>query len=347
MSLAPVMPAQATSVPALVDAMAVRSGGWVVIERFGAVVTHGTGPLPCPAPLAEALLSKCSRPLRDAVTWARGGRTLRGTLAGVPVTAVDLGPGATAWFVGGEAEHAVLPLLVATLDDDVPLVRDAAVEALLHPRGPSGVRRAPAAVLLVLTSSTPMTVLARTAAAAVAGTDARVHTESDHVVVALTAGADADAARAVDVVRARCADVVAGLAAVPESAADWAATAELARASARAASRLGRVLGDASDPAVAAEVVVDEAQQSVATLAGQLRVTPLRWLEEHDARTSGELVATLTAWCRAGFDVAAAAAVLHVHPNTLRYRLRRAGELSGLDLSRPRHVLALQLMLDT
>jgi DNA-binding PucR family transcriptional regulator len=35
-----------------------------------------------------------------------------------------------------------------------------------------------------------------------------------------------------------------------------------------------------------------------------------------------------------------------VHPNTLRYRLKRATEVSGLDVTRPRQLLALQLLLE-
>jgi DNA-binding PucR family transcriptional regulator len=46
-------------------------------------------------------------------------------------------------------------------------------------------------------------------------------------------------------------------------------------------------------------------------------------------------------------DVRAAAARLHVHPNTLRYRVRRAAELTGLDLDDPlvRLFASLQLRL--
>jgi DNA-binding PucR family transcriptional regulator len=51
--------------------------------------------------------------------------------------------------------------------------------------------------------------------------------------------------------------------------------------------------------------------------------------------------------CDAFGDVRAAAARLYIHPNTLRYRIRRAQELTGLDLSPPQQRLlaALQLRL--
>ncbi|CAN5344369.1 helix-turn-helix domain-containing protein [soil metagenome] len=46
-----------------------------------------------------------------------------------------------------------------------------------------------------------------------------------------------------------------------------------------------------------------------------------------------DLMATLDAWFAADFDRRAAAQVLMVHPNTLDYRLRRIGELTGKDLT--------------
>jgi sugar diacid utilization regulator len=104
-------------------------------------------------------------------------------------------------------------------------------------------------------------------------------------------------------------------------------------------------VGRATDPAVAAELVVNEAEAAVADLVRELPDAPLRRLQEHDQRVGGELVASVTAWCRAGFDVPSAAGTLHVHTNTLRYRLKRAAEVSGLDLTRPRQLLALQLLL--
>jgi DNA-binding PucR family transcriptional regulator len=43
-------------------------------------------------------------------------------------------------------------------------------------------------------------------------------------------------------------------------------------------------------------------------------------------------VPSVRAYLDAFGDVRTAAGELHVHPNTLRYRLRRARELTGLDL---------------
>ena len=59
----------------------------------------------------------------------------------------------------------------------------------------------------------------------------------------------------------------------------------------------------------------------------------------------GVLGPSLLAYLDAFGDVRAAAATLHVHPNTLRYRVRKAAEASGLDLDDPLQRLFAQLQL--
>lgn len=54
-----------------------------------------------------------------------------------------------------------------------------------------------------------------------------------------------------------------------------------------------------------------------------------------------DLVATIEAWFDADFSRRRAADILHVHPNTLDYRLKRVGELTGLD---PATARGLQLL---
>ena len=77
----------------------------------------------------------------------------------------------------------------------------------------------------------------------------------------------------------------------------------------------------------------DEATGPVATL--------LAYDERHDAH----LLETLEAWLDSFGDVASAAAATFVHPNTLRYRLRRLAEVSGLDLADPEQRFAAMLEL--
>lgn len=72
--------------------------------------------------------------------------------------------------------------------------------------------------------------------------------------------------------------------------------------------------------------------------AARLAAGVLGPLEPHsDGRT--DLGATLAVFIACDLDRQSAAARLHVHPNTLDYRLRRITELTGLRLSEPRGVL--------
>jgi GAF domain-containing protein len=55
-------------------------------------------------------------------------------------------------------------------------------------------------------------------------------------------------------------------------------------------------------------------------------------LAEYDTQRGAQLLATLEEFLRRHGSISATSEVLYVHPNTLRQRLRRIGELSGLDL---------------
>lgn len=79
----------------------------------------------------------------------------------------------------------------------------------------------------------------------------------------------------------------------------------------------------------------------------RLRDPRLAELSGHDARHGSDLGPSVLAYLDAFGDVRRAASALNVHPNTLRYRLRRAQELVGIDLGDPeqRLLAALQLRL--
>jgi DNA-binding PucR family transcriptional regulator len=68
-------------------------------------------------------------------------------------------------------------------------------------------------------------------------------------------------------------------------------------------------------------------------------------LVDYDRKHGTELVGSVVAWLDALGDVRAAAAGLTVHPNTLRYRVRRAVAVGGLDLDDPRARLMHHLQL--
>ena len=56
--------------------------------------------------------------------------------------------------------------------------------------------------------------------------------------------------------------------------------------------------------------------------------------EEYDERHRSQLLMTLEEYLRRRGNIAAAATTLYVHPNTLRQRLRRIQDLTGLDVAR-------------
>ncbi|MEN3306701.1 MAG: hypothetical protein V7603_2903 [Micromonosporaceae bacterium] len=63
------------------------------------------------------------------------------------------------------------------------------------------------------------------------------------------------------------------------------------------------------------------------------------------ARAGGELLETLDGFFEAGEVLESAARTLYVHPNTVRYRLRRIAETTGLSPLTPRHAFTLRVAL--
>lgn len=108
--------------------------------------------------------------------------------------------------------------------------------------------------------------------------------------------------------------------------------------------------GDGPGPAIT--FVADQRENLVlAELAEALRPVaalrdgPLRRLADHDRQHSTAYLATLRAWFESGGDSAVAAARLHVHANTFRYRMARVGDLFGIRLDHPDQRLLLHLQL--
>ncbi|WP_410619011.1 PucR family transcriptional regulator [Amycolatopsis sp. cmx-8-4] len=95
---------------------------------------------------------------------------------------------------------------------------------------------------------------------------------------------------------------------------------------------------------VRAEVLLSEV---LAHLGDQPRIRDPRLtaLVAHDAEHGGILVPAVLTWLDAFGDVRAAAAALNVHPNTVRYRVRRAAEVSGVDFGDPAQRILTQLQL--
>jgi DNA-binding PucR family transcriptional regulator len=94
-------------------------------------------------------------------------------------------------------------------------------------------------------------------------------------------------------------------------------------------------------------VLVDHVLRS-SDNAGRLIAAALGPLREYDARRNAGLVDTLRAYIEGNFSIARAARAMHLHSNTVIYRLERVRELTGRDPRDPRDVvfLALSLRLD-
>ena len=80
-------------------------------------------------------------------------------------------------------------------------------------------------------------------------------------------------------------------------------------------------------------------------LAAHIAERVLQPLEAYAERRSSGLLETLEAFLDCGLDRRRAAERLHIHPNTLDYRLRRITELTGLEPGRPRDLVLLELAL--
>ncbi|KQV03410.1 transcriptional regulator [Kitasatospora sp. Root187] len=137
--------------------------------------------------------------------------------------------------------------------------------------------------------------------------------------------------------RAAIGSTVDGLAAVPES-----------RAQAdRILDAMGRG-GVATEVAalidVQAEVLVSEVLALLQERGG-LRDPRLTALSAYDLRHGTRLAESVLAWLDALGEVRVAADALHIHPNTLRYRVRRAEQLTGIDLAQPQQRLLAMLQL--
>ncbi|MEY9845011.1 PucR family transcriptional regulator [Streptacidiphilus sp. MAP5-3] len=122
-------------------------------------------------------------------------------------------------------------------------------------------------------------------------------------------------------------------------------------ASRREADRVLDAMASGQVDAQVAEITQVQAQVLLAETLALLAAAPavrdprLTALLAHDAQHGGQLAASVLAWLDAFGDVRTAAATLHIHPNTLRYRVRRAEQLTSLDLSRPEDRLLAMLQL--
>jgi hypothetical protein len=117
------------------------------------------------------------------------------------------------------------------------------------------------------------------------------------------------------------------------------ALAHLSASAATSALRVASAWPDAPRPVSADDLLPERALAGDPQARDQLVTEVYRPLA--DGR--GTLVETLEAWFGNGGSIEATARALFVHPNTVRYRLRQAADLTGLTPSQPRHGYALRL----
>lgn len=137
-------------------------------------------------------------------------------------------------------------------------------------------------------------------------------------------------------VRAALGEVVAGLGEVAASRAD--------------ADLVLRVLGPALPVATVDEVRARVTLLRLTEVLGERRELSAgawRRVLAHDAEHGTDYARTLVSWFDAGCDMAGAATLLAVHPNTCRYRLKQVRQHIGVDLDDPDERLVLWLQLRT
>jgi DNA-binding PucR family transcriptional regulator len=116
----------------------------------------------------------------------------------------------------------------------------------------------------------------------------------------------------------------------------------------READRVLDAMSESRDVAVFGEIRAEVLlTQTLGLLAANpdLRDPGVSRLVEYDREHRTDLVGSVVAWLDAMGDVRAAAERLTVHPNTLRYRVRRATAIAGLRLDDPRARLVHHLQL--
>jgi hypothetical protein len=168
-----------------------------------------------------------------------------------------------------------------------------------------------------------------------AGMDALCATQGERLVVVL--GGVADARRAAEVV----VDLFADGPVVVGPAAEGLSRAYISARAALSAHRSAAGWPDAPRPVRSADLLPERA------LAGDGHAR--RHLVEDIylplVRARGTLIETLSAYFDHGRSVEGTGRALFVHPNTVRYRLKHVGELTGYTPSVPRHAFTLEIAL--
>jgi hypothetical protein len=109
--------------------------------------------------------------------------------------------------------------------------------------------------------------------------------------------------------------------------------------------RAGLVPGGVADYQRSWAVLALHRLATSALSAGAAEVGPLPSLRQHDKANGTDYLHTLYEWLRHPGDPRSAGRALSIHPNTLRYRMRKVAELTAVDLGDPDVRLALLVQL--
>lgn len=109
--------------------------------------------------------------------------------------------------------------------------------------------------------------------------------------------------------------------------------------------RTGLIDGPVISHEEAWTVLVLHRSATAALIAGATEFGPLAVLRAQDDQAGTAYVDTLYEWLRHPGDPRAASKALRIHPNTLRYRMAKLGELADVDLDDPDTRLALLVQL--
>lgn len=318
------------------DDVAARLDAWILVDRRGEILAHATGPTPCPPQVVDAIVT------RDASRLQRLWSARADEPDGLAVRAAGAGEGLTVWSTGGAPHPEDLAAIRAAAADGVS-IRDAEMANLLAGVGPRPAGSAPQVTLVALriASSTGTTIRQ---VMRLRRPEDRVHVDPPWLYLAFPSAENSEG-----ILTALSADpstpVTAGLVNVPPTASDWRLPGEIARRLADVAYQKGLICVSADSALAAQRLVVDEAVAATHALVTGAGLSPLDELRQYDQRSGGVLEKTVRAWLDAGCDLGQASAALHVHNNTLRYRLRRAATVSGFDLQCPEAREAIWLLL--
>lgn len=310
-----------------------------MVTREHSVITHAAPrTLPAPDLLVRALLAREDSALRSMLSC-----TPSTSDACVSISKTQLTGSYSAWLISENAcslSAASCDALVTSLSGPARWPNTPWLGALLEPRlGPLRQPHLPPHVLYVAPATDGAALLD-----ALSEVRGRVgfHRRDDWAFAAILASDERP--HAVHRGVTRHPHLRIGIASTPTLATEWPSLRRWAELAAAHAVAEDLQLVDLRDTDTLADVVTRHARTQMSDLERGLPNHPTALLQAHDELARAQLLPTLLAWLDHNCDVQATAAAMYTHVNTLRYRLRRASHITGINLTSQSHLLALRLL---